>query len=112
VRREDEPRQPLGAARERALDGLRDPRLPVAHPREDGQPELALERRARLIRDRVQRRGLVDPEPPVALDEVLEQLRADRPPAADVGVVGGDVGEPLGAPVGHQDRHRAHRGRR
>ena len=46
---------------------------------------------------------VLDPERAVALDEVLEQLGPDRPPAADVGVVGGHVLEPLGRPVRHQD---------
>ena len=43
------------------------------------------------------------PRRAVALDEVLEQLGPDRPAAADVGVVGGHVLEPLGRAVGHQD---------
>ena len=42
------------AGRERALGGVRDPRRPVLHPGEDGQVELGLERRARLLGDRVE----------------------------------------------------------
>ncbi len=43
-----------------------------------------------------------DPEAPVALDEFEEALGRDRATAADVGVVGGDVREPVGRPVRHQ----------
>ena len=43
------------------------------------------------------------PSAPVALDEIGEMLGRDRPAAADVGVVGGDVGEPLRRAVRHQD---------
>ena len=53
----------------------------------------------------------VDPERAIAGDEVLQELGADGPPAADVGVVVGDVREPVGRAVGHQDdrgaRHAA-----
>ena len=62
--------------RERLLDRLGDPRRPVAHAGEDGQAELGLERRARRLGDLVQRVRLLDPEPPVARDEILEVLRA------------------------------------
>ena len=54
---------------------------------------------------------LLDPEPPVALDEVVEELGRDRPAAADVRVVGGHVLEPLGRPVRHQHDGGAHDGR-
>ena len=108
VRREHEPDEHVGAARERRLGRLDDPRRPVLHARQDGDAELDLERRARGLGDRVQRRAVLDPEPPVALDEIGEVLRRDRPPAADVGVVGGNVGEPLGRAVRHQDDRSAH----
>ncbi len=104
----DQSRRTLG---ECLLDSIGDPRLPVLHPGVDGELERLLERRACLLRDRIQRRAVVasDAEPPVALDEVLEQLGPDRVAAADVGVVGGDVFQALRRPVGHQDDRRAHR---
>ena len=70
-------------------------------PDVDGEPELALERGALRLGDLVQRRAPADA--PVALDELLDRLRADGPAAADVLEVGGDVLEPRRAPVGHQD---------
>ena len=83
-------------------------RMPVQHR----QPELRPERGARRLGDGVERRGrvgVVDPERAVAVDEVVEQLPPDRPAAADVGVVGRDVREPVGRAVRHQDhRRRAH----
>jgi hypothetical protein len=36
VRREDDPDDPVGTTRERLLDGVGDPRLPVLHPHEHG----------------------------------------------------------------------------
>jgi hypothetical protein len=42
----------------------------VLHPGEDRLAELGLQRRARLLGDRVERRGTLDAEAPVALDEV------------------------------------------
>ena len=72
-------------------------RIPVQHR----HPELALERGARLLRHRVERRRavrVVDPERAVARDEVVEELRPDRPAAADVRVVGGDVDSRSGEP--------------
>jgi hypothetical protein len=52
----------------------------------------------------VERRG---PDSAIAGDELLDPLGADRSAAADVGVVGGDVLEPVGAPVRHHDDPRA-----
>ena len=113
-------RAPSSAARARApaivsapvasagLGCVGDARRPVLHAREDRQPELALERGARLLGDRVQRRRVLDPEAAVALDEVVEVLGRDRPPAADVGVVGRHVREPLRRAVRHQDDRFAH----
>src|SRR5207253_785817 len=63
-----------------------------------------------LLGDRVERRAVLDPEASVALDEVVEQLGPDRPPAADVGVVGRHVRQPLRASVGHQDDGGFHAG--
>ena len=98
-----------GAGGHRRVCGLGDARRPMLHAGEDRDvSELGLERRPRLLGDRVQRRALVDAQSAVALDEVLEQLRPDRPPAADVAVVGGNVGQPLGRAVRHQD-HGLHR---
>ena len=91
MRREHEPDDDVGAGRERGLGRLGDARRPVLHAGEDRQPELALERGARLLGDRVERVVLLDAEAAVALDEVLEVLRRDRPAAADVGVVRGHV---------------------
>ena len=106
VRREHEADDRLGACGERRFRGVGDARRPVLHAGEDGQLELALERGARLLGDRVQRRRVLDPEPAVALDEIVEVLGRDRPAAADVGVVRGHVGEPLGRAVRHQARPR------
>ncbi len=108
VRREDEADDHSRVRRERRFRGIRDPRRPVLHPGEDRHAELRLERGARLLGDRVQRRRVLDPEPAVALDEVGEVLRRDRPPAADVRVVRGHVGEPLRGAVGHQDDRSLH----
>jgi hypothetical protein len=69
--------------------GLGDVRRPVLHP------ELAFERGAGRLGDLVERVRVLDTEPPVALDEVGELLGRDRPAAANVGVVGGYVGEAL-----------------
>src|SRR5437870_12994443 len=71
VRGEDEADDDVRAALERALHRLRDPRRPVLHPGEHGQAELALERDARLLGDRVERVVLLDAEPAIALDEIL-----------------------------------------
>ena len=103
VRREHEPDDRPGARRERALRRLGDPRRPVRMPGEDRQAELRLERRPRPLGDLVERLRLLDAERAVALDEVVEVLGRDRPAAADVGVVGGDVLEALGRAVRHQD---------
>ena len=112
VRREHEPDDLLGSGRDRRIGRVRDARRPVLHPGEDRQPELGLERRARLLGDRVERRGVLDAEPPVALDEIGEVLRRDRAAAADVGVVRGDVRQPLGRAVRHEDDRALHAARR
>ena len=98
VRREHEPDDRLGPAGERGLGRVRDARRPVLHPGEHGQPELVLERSPRLLGDLVQRVRVLDPEPPVALGQFLEQLGPNRPPAANVRVVGRHVLDPLGDP--------------
>ena len=81
------------------VDGVRDPRLPVLHPNEDGNPELLLEPGALRLGDLVQGG---DAEPAVARDELVDGLLAGGPPATDVLEVGRDVLEPGGASVGHQ----------
>ena len=103
VRREHEADDLLRPTLERPFDGLRDPRLPVPHAGEDRQAELGLERGARLLGDLVQRVRVLDPEPLVAGDEVGQKGGRDRPAAADVGVVSGDVLEPVRRAVRHQD---------
>ena len=108
VRCEHEPDELVGPVRERSLDRLGDPRPPVAHARVDRQAELGLERGAGRLGDLVEGVRLLDPEPSVALDEALEQLWLDRSPAADVGVVGRDVLEPVGRAVRHQDDGGGH----
>ena len=55
MRREHEPDDDLGTARERAFDGVGDARLPVAHACVDGQRERLLEGSTRLLRDGVER---------------------------------------------------------
>ena len=111
VRREHEAAICSAPEETRRLGSIRDARRPVLHPREDGQPELGLERSARLLGDRVERRRVLDAEPPVALDEVGEVLGRDRAAASDVGVVGGDVRQPLGRAVGHEDDGALHAAR-
>src|SRR5439155_25827834 len=49
-----------------------------------------------------------DPEPAVALDEVLHQLLRDGSAAADVGVVRRNVGHALRRAVRHQHDRRVH----
>ena len=113
MRREHEPDDLSVAAPASApLDRLGDARSPVAHPGEDGQAELGLERGARRLGDLVQRVRLLDPEPPVPRDEIVEVLRADRPAAADVGVVGRHVLQAVRRAVRHQDDGGAHTGTR
>ncbi len=74
-----------------------------------GRAELALERGARRLGDRVQRVRLLDAEPAIPVDQALEVLGRDRPAAADVGVVRRDIRDALRRPVGHQhDRDLAH----
>ncbi len=112
MRREHEADDFVGAGGEtRCVDRIGDARRPVLHPGVDRQPELRLERGARLLGDRVERRRVLDPEPPVALDEIGEVLGRDRPAAANVGVVRGNVGEPLGRAVRHEDDGGASRRR-
>ena len=115
MRSEHETDDRVGAARERLLDRLGDPGPPVPHAGEDGHAELGLECRPRRLGDLVQRVRLLDPEPLVARDQVLEVLRLDRPATADVGVVGGHVLDPIRRAVRHQDdrgAHTAHTGTR
>ena len=72
-------------------------------------PSSRFERSAGLLGDRVEGRRrvrVVDPERAVPRDEMIEVLGGDRPPAADVRVVRGDVGEPVGRAVRHQDHYR------
>ena len=108
VRREHEPDDEVGAARDGTIGRVRDARSPVLHPGEHRQPELAFQSGTRLLGQRVQRIVLLDAERAVAGDEIVEVLGRDRPPTADVRVVGGDVLEPLGRPVCHQDDGSAH----
>ena len=103
VRREHKADDAVGAVCHRGVGGLGDARRPMLHAGEHREVELALESGAGLLGDRVQRRGLLDAEPPVARDEILEMLRRDGPAAADVRVVRGHVGEAFGRPVRHQD---------
>jgi hypothetical protein len=72
VRREHEPDDRGRSARERAVHGVGNPRRPVLHPREDGQPQLPLERGPRPLRDLVQRVPILDPEPSVAGGQILQ----------------------------------------
>ena len=76
VRRKHEPDDRLAPAVERGLDRLGDARRPVAHAGEDGQAELGFERGARRLGDLVERVRLLDPEPAVTRDEIVEVLRA------------------------------------
>ena len=101
VRREHEPDERPVAAPERLLDGRADPRVPVPHAGEHGQAERSSSAARVCLGDRVERRRparVVDPERAVAGDEVVEVLRANRAAPADVGVVLGDVREPVGDP--------------
>ena len=110
VRREHEADYLLRSFGNRPIGRIRDPGRPVLHPRKDREPELGLERRARLLGDGVERRRVLDPEPPVALDELGEMLGRDRAAAADVGVVRGDVPQPLRRAVRHEHHRRLHAG--
>ncbi len=87
VRREDEADDGRRTGLECSRHRLGNPRRPVLHAREHGDAELPLERGARLLGDRVQRRAVLDPEAPVALDEVCEAFRTDGTSPADVRVV-------------------------
>ena len=62
--------------------------------------ELRLERRPAALDDPRERRAAADR--PVAPQQLLEQVRRRRVAAPDVGVVGLDLVEPVGAPVGHE----------
>ncbi len=108
VRSEHEPDDLLGSGLESRICGVRDSRRPVLHSGEDRKPELVLEGGARLLGDRVERRGVLDSQPPIALDEIGEILGRDWPAAADVGVVGGYVRQPLRRAVRHQHDSRLH----
>jgi hypothetical protein len=108
VRGEDEPDDALRACRDRGGRGVGDPRRPVLHPGEHRQAELDLERRPRPLGDLVQGIRVLDPEAPVALGQLGDQLRSNRSPAADVCVVGRNVLDPLRRPVRHQDDGSRH----
>ena len=68
VRGEHDTDDLLGSRGNRRLGCIRDVRRPVLHPGEDRHAEIGFEPRACLLGDRVERRGVLDPEPPVALD--------------------------------------------
>ena len=108
VRREHQADDRVGAACDRPVGRLLDVRRPVLHAGEDREPEPLGQAGARLLGDRVQRVRLLDAEPAVAVDEVVEQLGCDRPAAADIGVVGRDVRQPVRRPVRHQNDRSAH----
>ncbi len=108
VRREDEADDDVRAGCRRCVGRVRDARSPVLHSGEHRQAELALERRARLLGDRVQRVVLLDAEPAVTRDEVVEVLGRDRAAAADVRVVRRHVGKPFGRAVRHEDDGGVH----
>src|SRR5438067_9752506 len=90
VRGEDEADDLLGSGGNRRLGRIRDVRRPVLHPGEDRQAELGFEPRACLLGDRVERRGVLDAEPPLPLDQISETLWPDRSPSSYVGLVRGD----------------------
>ncbi len=106
VRREHEADDRVGAALDRAVDGLGDPRRPVLHARVDREAELALQPCARPLGHVVERRAPADP--PVALRELLDRLVGHRPARADVLEIRPDVREVGRAPVGHQHDRRLH----
>src|SRR5205085_7206854 len=83
VRREHEPDDRARTAANSTVCRLRDARRPVLHPGEDRPLERALERGARPLCDRVQRRLPLDAEAAVALHEIVEMLRGDRAAAAN-----------------------------
>ena len=108
MRREHVTDDCLHAGAQRRLGRVGDARRPVLHAGVDGDvAKLAFERGARFFCDRVQRRAVLDPKAPVALDQVVEQLGSNRPAAANVGVVRRDVGKPLRRAVCHQHNGRA-----
>ena len=72
VRGEDEADDRPRAGCERRFDGRSDPRLPVLHPGEDRRAQLQLQRIPRLLGDGVEWVRVLDPEPAVALDEILQ----------------------------------------
>ena len=102
VRRQHEPDDLLCAGSKRCVGGVGNSRRPVLHPGEHRHLELVLERGSRLLGDRVERRRVLDAQPPVALDEIGEVLRRDWTAAADVRVVGEHVRQPLRRAVRHQ----------
>ncbi len=76
VRSEHEADDGVRARVDRPVCRLVDVRSPVLHPGEDRKAQRVGETRARLLGDRIQRVRVLDPEPPVAADEILEVLRA------------------------------------
>ena len=92
VRREDEPDDRVGAARDGQVDCLGDPRRPVLHAGVDREAELPLEPRARPLGHVVERRASADP--PVALASAPRPPR--RTPAGPSGCPRGTDGCPRG----------------
>ena len=82
MRREHQSDDPRRSTRQRRLDCLGDPRLPVLHPDEDRNAELPLQSRPLSLGEIVQRRAPADPS--VALGQVLDRLVRDRAAAAHV----------------------------
>ena len=75
MRRQDDAHDRVGAAGERALDRLRDPRLPVLHADVDRSAQLLLEGGALRLGHVVERRAAADP--PIALGELLDGARRE-----------------------------------
>ena len=105
LRRERDRDEALHAVRGHLLDDRPDPRRDVAHPGVDGDRpaapgELRLHRRALQLDD--PREGRAAADRPVASQQLLEQVGRRRAAAADVGVVGLHLVEPVGAAVGHE----------
>ena len=93
VRRQHEPDEPVGTVSERALDGLRDPRVPMLHAHVNGQAGRLLQAGPLRLRDPVQRRGAADAA--VALDQLVHGLL--REPAGRRGCPRSRRGCPRGA---------------